>query len=87
MHNLAQGTDVDASGTVLKDHISSDYRLAKITTTTLGLKSGYAIGDSSELSIRGEFMNQSVDDGDVPSIEETPDTDAIILNAGYSISF
>jgi hypothetical protein len=35
------------------------------------------------MSIRGEFMNQSVDDGDVPSIEEIPDTDAIILNAAY----
>jgi hypothetical protein len=87
VHNLVQGTDVDASGTVLKEHISSDYRLAKMTTTTLGLKYGYAIGENSELSIRGEFMNQSVDDGDVPSGEETPDTDAIILNAGYSISY
>ena len=84
-HNLVQGVDVDASGNVLLDTVSSDYRLAKLTTTTLGLKYGYALGDNSELSIRGEIMNQSIDDGDVPSGEETPDLDAIILNVGYSL--
>jgi hypothetical protein len=84
-HNLVQGVDVDANGNVLLDSVSSDYRLAKLTTTTLGLKYGYALGDNSELSIRGEVMNQSVDDGDVPSTEETPDLDAIILNVGYSL--
>lgn len=83
-HNLVQGTDVDASGTVLLDNVSSDYRLAKMTTTTVSLKYGYALGDNSELSVRAGFMNQSVDDGDVPAGEETPDTDAIIVNAGYS---
>ena len=80
VHNLKLGDP-------LPDTVSSDYRLAKMTTTTLSLKYGYALGDNSELSVRAGFMNQSVDDGDVPSIEETPDTDAIILNAGYSISF
>jgi hypothetical protein len=85
VHNLVQGTDVDASGNVLLDSVSSDYRLASLTTTTLGLKYGYALGDNSELSIRGEFMNQSIDDGDIPAGEETPDLDAIIINAGYSL--
>lgn len=84
-HNLVQGVDVNASGNVLLDTVSSDYRLAKLTTTTLGLKYGYAFGDNSELSIRGEIMNQSIDDGDVPSGEETPDLDAVILNVGYSL--
>jgi hypothetical protein len=83
-HNLVQGTDVDAGGNVLLDSVSSDYRLADLTTTTLGLKYGYALGENSELSIRGEMMNQSVDDGDVPAGEETPDLDAIIVHAGYS---
>jgi hypothetical protein len=84
-HNLVQGTDVDANGNVLLDHVSSDYRLAELTTTTLSLKYGYALGENSELSIRGGLMNQSVNDGDVPAGEETPDLDAIILNAGYSL--
>ena len=84
VHNLVQGADVDANGNVLLDTVSSDYRLAKMTTTTLSLKYGHALGDNSEWSIRAGLMKQSVDDGDVPAIEETPDTDAIILNAGYS---
>jgi hypothetical protein len=80
VHNLKLGEP-------LPDTVSSDYRLAKMTTTTLSLKYGYALGDNSELSVRAGFMNQSVDDGDVLAGTETPDTDAIILNAGYSISF
>ena len=83
-HNLLQGTDVDAKGNVLLSEASSDYRLADLTTTTLGLKYGYSLGENSELSIRGEIMNQSVDDGNVTAGEETPDLDAIILHAGYS---
>ncbi len=57
----------------------------KFTTTTLGLKYGYAISKSSEISVRGEFMNQTFDDGNVPAGEETPDLDAVILNVGYSV--
>jgi len=77
VHNLEQGA-------ALPDAVSSDYRLAKMTSTTLSLKYGHAVGESSEWSIRAGLMNQSVDDGDVPAGEETPDTDAIIVNAGYS---
>lgn len=84
-HNLVQGVDVDVNGRVLLDTVSSDYRLAKLTTTTLSLKYGYALGDNSELSMRGGLMNQSIDDGDVPAGEETPDLDALIINAGYSL--
>ena len=83
-HNLVQGTDVDASGNVLVDEVSSDSRLSKFTTTTIGLKYGYTLGKNSELSVRGEFMQQSFDDGSVAAGEETPDLDAIILNVGYS---
>jgi hypothetical protein len=85
VHNLREDENVAPDGTVLLDAVSSDYRLAKLTTTTLGLKYGYALGDNSELSIRGELMNQSIDDGNVPAGEETPDLDAIIINAGYSL--
>ena len=46
----------------LLDEVSSDSRLTKFATTTLGLKYGYAIGKNSELSVRGEFMNQAFDD-------------------------
>ena len=84
-HNLVQGTDVDANGNVLLSEVSSDSRLVKFTTSTVGLKYGYALGSNSELSVRGEFMSQTFDDGNVPVIEETPDLDAVILNVGYSL--
>jgi len=83
-HNLVQGTDVDAGGNVLLDEVSSDSRLAKFNTMTIGLKYGYTLSNNSEFSIRGEIMQQSFDDGNVASIEETPDLDAVILNVGYS---
>jgi len=84
-HNLVEGIDVADDGTVLLTEVSSDSRLMKLTGTTLGLKYGYAIGKNSELSVRGEFMNQTFDDGDVTAGEETPDLDAVILNIGYSV--
>lgn len=84
VHNLIQDTDVDASGNVLVKEASSDSRLSKFTTTTLGLKYGYMLAKNSELTVRGEFMQQSFDDGNVAAIEETPDLDSIILNVGYS---
>ena len=71
------------SGSVTE--VSSDSRLMKFTTATLGLKYGYAISKSSEISVRGELMNQTFDDGDVIAGEETPDLDAIIVNIGYSL--
>jgi hypothetical protein len=84
-HNLVQGVDVDSGGNVLVNDVSSDSRLMKFTTATLGLKYGYALSKNSEFSLRGEVMNQSFDDpGGVASIEETPDLDAIILNVAYS---
>ncbi|RKZ68460.1 MAG: hypothetical protein DRQ44_04385 [Gammaproteobacteria bacterium] len=84
-HNLVEGIDIADDGTVLLTEVSSDSRLMKLTGTTLGLKYGYAIGKNSELSVRGEFMNQTFDDGDVTAGEETPDLDAVILNIGYSV--
>ncbi len=83
-HNLVQGVDVDASGTVLLTEVTSDSRLSKLTTTTFGLKYGYATGNNSELSVRGEVMRQTFDDGNVPAGEATPDLDAVILNVTYS---
>jgi hypothetical protein len=85
VHDLELGTDVAADGTVLLTEVSSDSRLMKLTGTTLGLKYGYALGKNSELSLRGEFMNQTFDDGNVIAGEETPDLSAVILNVGYSL--
>ena len=88
-HNLVLGPDVDATTgevTVTDGVVSSDSRLMKFTTSTVGLKYGYALGANSELSVRGEFMSQTFDDANnVPTVEETPDLDAVILNVGYSL--
>lgn len=84
-HNLVQDTDVDAAGNVLLAEVSSDSRLSTFTTTTIGLKYGNTLSDNSEVSVRAELMQQSFDDGNVDSLEETPDLDAVFLNVGYSL--
>jgi len=61
---------------------SADYRLGKLTSTTLGLKYGIALDKDSEFSVRGEFMKQqSKGEGDLP------DVDAAILQLSYSLRF
>ena len=84
-HNLALGTDVDqATGEVLVDYASNDYRLAESQTMTMGLKYGIPMGDNSELSMRAEIISQTVTDDNVPAGEETPDLDAVIFQVNYS---
>ena len=85
-HNLSLGSDVNAgTGAVLQQFASNDYRLAKSETLTIGLKYGLPLGDSSEFTVRGEFIRQTVDDGSVPETERTPDLNATILQLGYSL--
>ena len=83
-HNLVLGTDIDTAGNVLVDYASHDYRLAESVTTTLGLKYGIPLDDNSEFSVRGELINQTVNDGTVPAGQETPDLSAIMLQVNYS---
>jgi len=85
-HNLVLGTDVDAtSGAVSKQYASSDYRLAKSVTSTLGLKYGIPFGKNSEISVRGEVIKQTISNDGVPVGEETPDLDALVLQVNYSL--
>lgn len=85
-HNLKLGSDIDASsGVVASRYASNDYRLAKLTTSTLGLKYGLPLGKDSEFSIRGEFIKQAVSNDGVPAGEETPDLDAVVLQLNYSL--
>jgi hypothetical protein len=84
-HNLVLGADVNATtGEVSTRYASSDYRLSELETVTLGLKYGLPLGNDSEFSVRGEFITQSVTES-VPSGEETPDLDAVILQFNYSL--
>lgn len=85
-HNLILGTDVDATtGAVSTQYASNDYRLAKSVTSTLGLKYGIPFGHSSEISVRGELINQTISNDGVPAGEETPDLDALVLQVNYSL--
>lgn len=84
-HHLVQGTDVDANGNVLVDYASNDYRLAPSDTITLGLKYGYPLSSDSELGFRVELITQTVDNSGIPAGEETPDLNAIVLQANYSL--
>ena len=85
-HNLKLGDDVNATtGAVAKQYASNDYRLAKSTTSTLGLKYGVPIGKDSEISVRGEFITQAINNDGVPAGEETPDLDALVLQLNYSL--
>ncbi len=84
-HHLVQGTDVDANGNVLVDYASNDYRLAPSDTITLGLKYGHPLSSDSELGFRVELITQTVDNSGIPAGEETPDLNAIVLQANYSL--
>lgn len=84
-HDLVQGTDIDAAGNVNLQYASSDYRVGVFDGLTYGLSYGIKLFKNSEFSIRGELMQQMIDNSEVPRPgEETPDLTAIILQAGYS---
>jgi len=86
VHDLELGTDVDAvTGEVYRQHASHDYRLAKSVTSTLGLKYGLPLSRDSEFAIRGEYITQTIDNSGVPSGEETPDLNAVVLQLNYSV--
>lgn len=66
----------------IPQYASADYRLADLSTTTLGLKYGIQLANDSELSVRAELMKQQ-SEGDAPF----PDVDAVILQLNYSFLF
>lgn len=70
-------------------YASADYRLGELNTTTLGLKYATPLGKTSEISVRGELINQVQNDVGVPanyptSLDLSPDLSAFVLQVGYS---
>ena len=63
-------------------YASADYRLADMSTTTLGIKYGIEMGNDSEFNIRAEKITQA-SEGDAPF----EDMDAILVQLGYSFNF
>ncbi len=66
----------------IPEYASADYRLADLSTTTLGLKYGVELDDGAEFAVRAEMMKQQ-SEGDAPF----PDVDAVILQFNYSFLF
>lgn len=73
------------------EHVSADYRLADLTTTTAGVKLGWGITPTSEFSVRAEYMLQQADPSEVIGVQAnqdlTPDVEAVILQLGYILQF
>ena len=87
-HDLVQGEDIDALGNVNLDYVSSDYRVGAFDSMTYGLSYGMKLSNNSEFTLRGELMDQMIDNSEVPRAgEETPDLSAVILQVGYSFTW
>lgn len=81
------------AGDPLPENASADPRLGEFTATTAGVKLGYTLSNGAELTVRGEYYQQSGDDhpSDAVGIQKQfdlfPETTAIIFQAGYSIKW
>jgi len=74
-YNLVEGTT--------PEYASADYRLAEMSTTTIGLKYGLELPDGSEFNVRVESMTQKSESSDAPF----DDVEAILFQIGYSFKF
>lgn len=73
------------------DFASADYRLADLTTTTLGIKYGIELSKTSEFGIRTEWIKQQADPSNVIGNQSqqdlVPDVDAMIIQLNYTLQF
>ncbi len=75
------------------EFVSADYRLATMTTTTLGLKYGIPTRRDGEFALRVGYMLQTGEDhpagapGQLASQDLFPDTKAILVQLNYSLLF
>ena len=81
------------NGATLPSYASADYRLAKMTSMTYGLKLAKAVGKDWELSARLMYMKQTGDShpADAIGVQRTldlyPGLDAVIAQLGLSFTF
>lgn len=77
----------------LPQYASADYRLAKLNTTTLGVKLGYRPSFGGELSMRAELIRQNGEDRpwDAVGIQRDagvfPSLKATMVHVAYSVPF
>jgi hypothetical protein len=75
------------------EHVSADYRLATMTTTTLGLKYGIPTRRDGEFALRVAYLVQTGEDhpagapGQLANQDLFPDTKAIMVQLNYSLLF
>lgn len=75
------------------EYVSADYRLATMTTTTLGMKYGIPTRRDGEFALRIGYMLQTGEDhpagapGQLASQDLFPDTRAILIQLNYSHLF
>ena len=80
-------------GEPLPDYASADYRLAALTSKTVGLKYGFPVGKGGELSLRTEYMHQTGNShpADAIGIQKTqdlyPGLQAWIVQFGFKFEF
>ncbi len=85
-HSLSQAE-------AIPQEVSADYRLAEFDATSIGLKVGYALSSSSEISVRFETYQQRGDTSPSGAIgvqqqyDMFPDLDASFLQVTYSLNF
>lgn len=78
---------------VTVDYVSADYRLATMTTTTLGLKYGIPLRRNGEFALRLGYLTQTGEDhpagapGQLATQDLFPDTRALLAQINYSLRF
>ncbi len=72
-------------------YASADYRLAELTSTTIGLKYGWLVGKDSEMGIRAEYITQQATASRVIGVQSAqdllPDVNALLFQINYSTKF
>ena len=80
-------------GATLPRYASADYRLAKMNSTSYGLKVAMAVGKDSELNARVTYMKQTGNShpADAIGVQRTldlyPGLEAVIAQLGYVLTF
>lgn len=73
------------------DYASADYRLADMSSKTVGLKFGWLVGKHSEMGIRAEYITQQAQPssviGDQNQLDLLPPVKAAIYQLNYSFQF
>ena len=81
------------TGATLPSYASADYRLAKMTSLSYGLKLAMAVGKDGELNARVTYMQQTGDShpsdaiGVQRALDLYPGLDAVIAQLGYIFTF